>query len=287
VKVLDLFSGIGGFSLGLKWAGFQTVAFCEIDPYCIKVLKKNFPGVRIHENIKELDGNEYKGIIDVITGGYPCQPFSQAGNRKGHEDDRHLWPEMFRIIKQSRPAWVICENVNGHVTMGLDKVLFDLESEGYAARTFVIPACAIDAPHRRDRVWIVANTISNGIGTNAGAQPRAEEKCQELLKKDWETLPDDANEICSALADTKGEHDGLCYGKKKKGQKQKFRNSGVKEWKPWPVEPSVGRVADGIPGRVDRIKGLGNAVVPQIVQRIGLSIRRAHGQGTHDDTRKP
>lgn len=155
MKHLDLFSGIGGFALAARWAGIETVAFCEIEPFPRKVLEKNFPGIPIHHDIRELNGSEYAGI-DIITGGYPCQPFSLAGKRKGTEDDRHLWPEMFRIIKQARPTFIVAENVIGHVTMGIDKVLNDLECEGYSTRPLVIPACAVDSPHRRDRVWILA-----------------------------------------------------------------------------------------------------------------------------------
>ena len=155
MKHLDLFSGIGGFALAAKWAGIETVAFCEIDDFACKVLNKNFPNVPIHRDIRELDGGLYAGI-DIITGGYPCQPFSYCGKRAGENDERHLWPEMFRIIKQARPRYVVSENVTGHITMGLDSVLDDLESEGYSAWPFVIPACGKDSPQLRNRVWIVA-----------------------------------------------------------------------------------------------------------------------------------
>ena len=156
LRHLDLFSGIGGFSLGLeRTGGFETVAFCEIEPFCQKVLKKHWPDVPIYDDVRTLDADGL-GNVDIITGGYPCQPFSLAGKRDGEEDDRHLWPEMFRIIQAFRPAWVIGENVAGHISMGLDQVLFDLESADYACQAFVIPACAVDAPHRRDRVWIIA-----------------------------------------------------------------------------------------------------------------------------------
>jgi DNA (cytosine-5)-methyltransferase 1 len=158
MKVLDLFSGIGGFSLGLERAGMETIAFCEIEPFCREVLKKHWPSVPIYKDIRELKGGKIEA--DVICGGYPCQPFSVAGNRRGEEDDRHLWPEMLRIIKEVRPSWVICENVYGHVSMGLDEVLSDLATEGYATKVFTIPACGLDAPHRRNRVWIVANSTS-------------------------------------------------------------------------------------------------------------------------------
>ena len=167
LRVLDLFSGIGGFSLGLEWTGgFETVAFCEIEKYPQEVLGKNFPGVPIYDDIKELTAerliSDGIGTIDVITGGYPCQPFSVAGKQKGEKDDRHLWPSMLEIITQVRPAWVISENVYGHIALGLDTVLLDLENEGYSTRTFIVPACSVNAPHKRDRLWIVAHANSQG-----------------------------------------------------------------------------------------------------------------------------
>ena len=155
--VLDLFSGIGGFSLGLERAGMQTVAFCENDKFCQKVLAKHWPDIPIHENIEELDGRQYRGTIQLICGGFPCQPYSVAGDQRGAEDDRALWPEMLRVIREVEPAWVIGENVSGIINMELDNVLSDLENSGYSCQTFVIPACAVDAPHRRDRVWIIAS----------------------------------------------------------------------------------------------------------------------------------
>ena len=157
MKHLDLFSGIGGFALAARWAGIETVGFCEIEDFPRKVLAKNFPGVKIHEDIKDLNGEEYKNI-DLITGGYPCQPFSLVGNRQGAKDDRYLWPEMFRIIRQARPRFVVAENVIGHLSLGFDKVCDDLEAENYEVWPFVIPACAKDAPHKRDRLWILANS---------------------------------------------------------------------------------------------------------------------------------
>ena len=156
---LDLFSGIGGFALAARWAGIETMQFVENEEFAQKVLTKNFPGVPIHENIKTYRAN---GIVQpfLLTGGYPCQPFSQAGKRRGQNDDRHLWPEMFRIIQECRPTWVLAENVSGHIKLGLEEVLTDLESEGYQSQVFHIGAVAKDAPHRRMRVWIVAYTNS-------------------------------------------------------------------------------------------------------------------------------
>jgi len=159
---LDLFSGIGGFALAGRntWGpDHKVVAFCEIDKYCQRVLKKHWPDVPIFSDIRELDGKAYTDD-DLLTGGFPCQPFSVAGQQRGKDDDRYLWPEMLRIISEARPRWIIGENVPGIVGLGLDTVLSDLESQGYEAQTFVIPACAKDAPHRRDRVWVTAHSDS-------------------------------------------------------------------------------------------------------------------------------
>ena len=166
MRVLDLFSGIGGFSLGLERAGMQTVAFCEIEPYPRAVLRKHWPNVPCYEDVRTLTAERLNadgiGPIDVICGGFPCQPFSQAGKQLAEKDVRHLWPEYFRLVKECRPSWVIGENVIGLINLGLDAVLDDLEGIGYATRTFDIPACAVGAPHYRRRVWITANATSGG-----------------------------------------------------------------------------------------------------------------------------
>lgn len=269
MKHLDLFSGIGGFALAARWAGIETVGFCEIEEYPRKVLEKNFPGVPIHHDIKELDGNEYAGI-DIITGGYPCQPFSTAGKRKGQEDDRHLWPEMLRVITQSRPAWVIAENVTGHVTMGLDSVLTDLESEGYASRAVVIPAIAVDAKHRRDRVWVLG---SNPERLRSPQQEREYERAKKCNGSG-------ENELAAGafVGDTKGigwnekqTENSSCGGARL--QESAGRHGGSSGGGVWIPEPSVGRVVNGIPHRVDRIRGLGNAIVPQVAYQIMKAIK--------------
>jgi len=174
IKILDVCSGIGGFSLGLEaTGGFDTVAFCEFDEFCGKVLKKHWPDVPIYKDLKEI-GNEPTRLIqefDLICGGIPCQPFSLAGKQKGKEDDRHLWPYMFKIIKHKKPTWVIVENVGGFVNVALDDVCLDLEAEGYATQSFIIPACGVEAPHRRERVWILGkitkdDSNSDSIGSH-------------------------------------------------------------------------------------------------------------------------
>ena len=227
MRVLDLFSGIGGFSLGLEHAGMQTVAFCEINPFCQKVLRKHWPDVPIYPDIKTLD---YAGSVDLICGGYPCQPFSVAGKREGKKDDRHLWPAMFDCIKKYRPSWVIGENVVGHISMGLDDVLSDLESEDYETIPFVIPACAIGAPHRRDRVWILAYNGSQRV--------------QRIIKK------------------TLQRKSSFSWCQDIRRVEDYFNRSDI-------PQPLILGSHDGIPNWMDRLKSLGNAVVPQVPEIIG------------------
>lgn len=270
MRVLDLFSGIGGFSLGLERAGFQTAAFCEINPFCQAVLRKHWPDVPIFADVRALSAESLAaagiGTIDVICGGYPCQPFSAAGKRRGKADDRHLWPEMFRLICELRPDWVIGENVAGHITMGLDDVLFDLENAGYSARAFVIPACAVNAPHKRDRVWVVANAVG-------GRRSKQAEREMEQSRR--------AKAECSGQTVAHTE----CFRWPQVEQPVAFRPSSEEAastakhrsraggWKRWLVEPRVGRVADGVPNRVDRTQSLGNGLVSDIPEIIGQAIK--------------
>lgn len=158
---LELFAGIGGFGLAGHWAGIKTVCQVEIDPFCRRVLEKNFPHAHRHDDIHTFNGRPWRGSIDIVSGGFPCQPYSHAGQRKGNDDDRALWPQMLRVIREVGPAWVVGENVAGLISMDggrvFDGIVTDLEDAGYTVEAFVIPACAVGAPHRRDRVWIVAH----------------------------------------------------------------------------------------------------------------------------------
>jgi len=154
---LDLFSGIGGFALAARWNGYRTVGFCDNEPYAQAVLKKHWPEVPCHKDIREVRGELYAGVT-LLTGGFPCQPFSVAGKQRGKDDNRYLWPEMLRVIQEAKPAWIIGENVAGIVNLALDRIHADLEAQDYEVESFIIPACAVNAPHKRDRVWIVANS---------------------------------------------------------------------------------------------------------------------------------
>jgi DNA (cytosine-5)-methyltransferase 1 len=168
----SLFSGIGGFDLAARWCGWINVFQCENDAFCQRVLKYHFPNTILHGDIKTADFTGYRGTIDVLSGGFPCQPFSQNGKRKGADDDRYLWPEMLRVIREVQPAWVVAENVYGLLTQQhgvvFEQVCVDLERAGYEVQPFIIPACAVDAPHRRNRVWIVAHRA--GTETTAHAK---------------------------------------------------------------------------------------------------------------------
>jgi len=313
MKVLDLFSGIGGFSLGLEWAGMSTVAMCEKDPYCRKILAKHWPHLTIHEDIRNLDGNQYADSIDVVCGGFPCQPFSVAGKQRGSDDDRHLWPEMLRVIQESKPRWVIGENVLGFINMALDDVQADLEREHYTVRKFVLPAVAVDAKHRRDRVFVIAYANSPAVwdiserqaqrrdhlqagrktftphhgasqslaNTNGSRELQQERTEQEIRRWSGNSSQKDV-----AYSDDQRSQRRLCRRKdsQRQGELGHIGCSGTTHRQPreslWLPEPNVGRVAHGVPNRVDRIKGLGNAVVPQLIQAIGELVLAADKEMT-------
>lgn len=166
MRHVGLFEGIGGFSYAARKMGWETVAWCEWNPFCQQVLKYHFPKAQAHEDITKTDFTIYRGTIDILTGGFPCQPYSIAGKRKGKEDERHLWPEMLRAAREIQPRWIVGENVPGLVNWNgglvFNEVCADLESEGYEVQPVILPACAVNAPHRRDRVWFVAYSKNYG-----------------------------------------------------------------------------------------------------------------------------
>lgn len=282
---IDLFSGIGGFALACRWNGIKTVQFVEIDKFCQKVLNKNFPGVPIEPDIKQFDGKKYAGSF-ILTGGFPCQPFSCAGKRNGKEDDRFLWPEMLRVISEVRPRWIIGENVAGIINMELDNCISDLEREGYEVQTFIIPACAVNAPHRRDRVWICAHSLNSEHRTERG-QIREEDGLQGINR---EALRSGRIERTDSHAPDTGNQ--RLQGGKESGnisinwsESRNELTGRCPNWQePWlEVATRLCRVDDGLPTglvrpkgwRVNSLKALGNAVVPQVAGQIIKAILNA------------
>lgn len=331
MKVGSLFSGIGGFDLGLERAGMQVVWQVENDPFCNKVLAKHWQDVQRFGDIKDC-GKHNLEPVDLICGGWPCQPFSVAGKQRGAADDRYLWPEVIRIVEALRPTWFLGENVPGIIRMDLDNVLIDLDNAGYAAKPISIPACGLGAPHRRERVFVVAyGGLSKQQRRNKEAYGQRQRKSsrrepspyggearravadtsqrqndgrerRDLEEKtgSGECLDPAADLGCENVAHTEIDSlgAGLCTDEpgRQRGTRPCDKGCAVDNamcrrhrtqenevctrrhspvhpsW--WSTEPDVGRVAHGVPSRVDRLRSLGNAVVPQIVEFIGRQIMR-------------
>ena len=275
MRMLDLFSGIGGFSLAAEWVWgdeLEIVGFCEIEKYCQKVLQKNFTGVPIHEDITELDGNDFKDI-DLITGGFPCQDISIAGKGEGITGKRSgLWFEMHRIIREVRPRYALIENVPMLTIRGGTRVISDLAEIGYDAEWTIIGADDVGAWHRRKRIWIVAYPECLGQSERSDIKRiDIERKTSNKSIKCYKTQP-----IAKNVPDTDSKRSqGLVKrSQESRGYEQPIRfRSRARQRSWWNAEPDVGRVANGIPNRVDRLKGLGNAIVPQVAYEIMKRIK--------------
>jgi DNA (cytosine-5)-methyltransferase 1 len=304
LKLLDLFSGIGGFSLGLESTGFfETIAFVEKDKFCQKVLKKNFNNIPIEEDIRNVKGSNYKA--DVITGGFPCQPFSVAGKRKGTEDDRYLWDETIRVVAECKPKWFIGENVEGIINiqegMVLRQVQTDLEEQGFQVQCLVIPASGIGAWHQRKRIWIVANSSSQRSSSQSIGEHRELDK---EIKGKKETR--DQSTLCtsSSCSDVSNSNNNGSYRSQRNETEQSsnkqedrlsfrddkdvsnsnskrsqgFNNQSESNW--WKAQSKLCGVPNGLSyeldkDRANRIKSLGNSIVPQIARQLGLAIMKA------------
>lgn len=278
LTVGSLFAGVGGFDLGLEWASMKILWRVEKEDFCLKVLERHWPRSKRYSDIKEVNTNELE-TVDLICGGFPCQPFSIAGKQRGKEDDRYLWPEMLRIIAGLKPRWVIGENVANFQRMGLDDAISDLESIGYTTWPVIIPACALGAWHRRDRVFIIAH--SNRDRCDSGGDYKRKRPIQsheewnsEKGHQEWNRGEYDSRKICKDVSNPdsfgKSQQEGC-----QQDQRRWISNCGqesISGWEYWAAEPGVGRVANGIPDRMDRIRAIGNAVVPQIVEVIGRYI---------------
>ena len=289
---LDLFSGIGGFALAARWTGvIETVGFCELDPWCQKVLAKHWPGVPIHDDITNFAGDALArfGRIDLITGGFPCQPFSAAGRRTGKDDDRYLWPAMAAVIAQARPSYVLVENSPRIRSMVLDDIFDDLEGLGYAVRAIDIPAGALGAPHRRHRMWTVAYLDGRRQLQPSGGQP---DIGRRIVDRTSAVPTDTPGGGCGGWSNGAGGHDwddttqrnegecryqdgvaaGIadpCCGRY--GASEESIRAGRDAIVPRlgrPPGPGVVGAVHGISNRVDRVRGLGNAIVPQVAYEL-------------------
>lgn len=264
LTVGSLFTGIGGLDLGLERAGMTVAWQAEIDPYCCQVLNRHWPAV---PNLGDVTTINWEDVprVDVLTGGYPCQPFSLAGRRDGEYDPRHLWPYVRDAVSVLRPRWVLLENVTGHLTLGFGRVLGELAEIGYDAEWDCLPAAAFGAPHRRDRVFIVAYPNRSRVREEPVGERRGEHPV--------EFVADGTNRT---VADTNSKVGCGTWGASEKVFRQEtFQRSGRRcgsSGGHWAVEPDVGRVAHGVPNRVDRLRALGNAVVPQVAEHIGRLI---------------
>jgi len=310
IKHGSLFSGIGGFDLAAQWCGWENIFQVEIDDFCQKRLLKNFPGIKKYRDIRGFDGTEYKGTIDVLSGGPPCQPASLAGKRRGTADDRWLWQETLRVMFEIEPTWAIFENPPGLLTlergMVFEKLLSQMESKGYEVQSYLIPACAVDAPHWRERLWIIAHSNSMGLKSTkqqkfiqnenrefqAPQQSRNVQQCgigqSDCYVTDIESQND--REYIREAEKRQISESGDCFEsgiitdfnvkrlEKRKSQRidneEKFstviRGDWSEDW--YEVASRLCRVDDGVPDRVDRIRALGNAVVPQLVYEIFKAI---------------
>ena len=314
----SLFSGIGGFDIAAEWAGWDNVFNCEIADFPRKVLNYHFPNAIQYDDIKSTDFTVWRGRVDVLTGGFPCQPFSTAGKRKGTEDNRYLWSEMLRAIREIRPRWVVGENVLGIVNwnrgMVFEQVHVDLEAEGYEVQAFVLPACGIGAPHRRDRTWFVAHGADagvesmqgrkNGIRSDRNASNSADNGCRtrdgegrENRERDVFSGEQEGSEIWGEHNRCDRErtaiypnserlselHSSAKFIKSTFGD-NKRSNGEMFNWSDFPTQSPVHSRDDGFPipmdgitfpkWRTEAIKAYGNAIVPQVAYRIFDTINK-------------
>ena len=275
----SLFSGIGGFELAAEWCGFENVFSCEQNPFGQRVLKHYWPNADHHDNVKTFPASDYTGRIDILTGGFPCQPYSVAGKRLGKDDDRHLWPFMLDIIREVAPTYVVGENVRGLVNwsggMVFEEVCADLEAEGYDVQPFVLPAAGVGAPHRRDRVWFVAHA-NGGADLRTPRGDASASQSQRLQKRDevWQPEVSDSVRATSNTNNRRARHEVQARRDKLAGR----------AWSKFPTQSAICGGDDGLPAELDgitfpkwraeSIKAYGNAIVPQVALQIFETIKQ-------------
>ncbi len=283
----SLFSGIGGFDLAAEWMRWDNIFHCEWAEFPRKILHHYWPEAISYADITNTDFNVHKGAIDVLTGGFPCQPYSAAGKRKGKDDDRHLWPHMLRAIREIRPTYVVGENVFGLTTWNggvvLEEVCAELEAEGYAVQPFIIPACAVGAPHRRDRIWIVAYSESLGFGE--GQQEAGRERAQRQQQGSQVRCSSATTSQERIASDTQVPRSSWqCEHRPWQGKSDRCDSFDLQaDWQNFPTQPPICGGDDGIPTELDgitipkwrreSIKGYGNAIVPQVALQIFKTIQ--------------
>jgi DNA (cytosine-5)-methyltransferase 1 len=290
----SLFSGIGGFDLASEWMNWENVFHCEWNPFGQKVLKYYWPKAITYNDITKTDFSIHRGTIDILTGGFPCQPYSSAGKRLGKEDERHLWPEMLRAIREIQPTWVVGENVRGLTNWNgglvFDEVQSDLEAQGYEVTPFLLPAASVNAPHRRDRIWFIAYSKSNDNREQGRKANKIRENKFGREQKVWiefARFSEDENATDSDSIGQIREWEQRSIDKQRKGRKKRFGELGNNEFSRWEKFPISAPICDGNDGISDRldsitfskwrnesIKAGGNAVVPQVVYQIFKAIEQ-------------
>jgi DNA (cytosine-5)-methyltransferase 1 len=274
----SLFSGIGGFDLAAEWMGWENAFHCELNPFGQKILHHYWPDAIQYSDITETDFSIHEGRIDILSGGFPCQPYSLAGKRLGKEDDRHLWPEMLRAIREIQPTWVVGENVFGLVNWNgglvFHEVQTDLEAEGYEVQPYVLPASAVNASHRRDRVWFVAYSTMQRL-------ERATGKSIQKRINGFAGYSADASNSC--IQGLQGRKVNGSIGERKSNSKQQSSRFFQSKWEVFPTQSPICGGDDGLPSQLDgitfskwrneSIKAYGNAIVPQVVYQIFKAIQ--------------
>ena len=282
----SLFTGIGGFDLAAKWKGYTNLFQCEIDSFCRDFLAHHYPDTKRYEDVKTFDASSYAGRVDILSGGFPCQPYSSAGLRKGKEDERHLWPEMLRIIREVQPRWIVGENVSGLLNwsggMVFEEVQADLEAEGYKQLPFILPAAGINAPHRRDRIFFIAYSDDSRGSTGYREVPKEDGKVSERYEDAKPSNADTKFTPYSLRERLERSQDRGSAGSSWQDKNKQPTGCILPSWEQFPTFSPVCGGNDGIPKelstislprwRREIIKGLGNAIVPQLAYHIFTAI---------------